>query len=287
MNRAQFLNALVIAKQSGMKVHKRLPRAAEPLAQQRRYAKRLKRRVLESAMALVRELLVPKLEALAETTSKVGYTKPVVDADEDLGEIMDEISARYFEKWTRKEFNKIVRPVAVEVADFEAKQLNKQLSVAIGDFISVDVVGSEPWLPAAVADFTRENVALIRTIPEQFFSDLEKHLSREIADGARWEDLAATIEERYGVSEARAELIARDQVGKFNGDLNRTRQKELGIDKFVWRTMGDERVREDHQEYNGKTYTWEDAPEGGPGEPVQCRCWAEPDLQSVFGEAET
>lgn len=285
MNRAQFVNALHLARARGHKPAK-LPRQAEPLAQQRRYAKRIKRRVLESAMALVRALLVPELERLAESTSKVGHAKPTTDAAkaDDLGDIIDEVSQRYFDQWTRREFSKVVRPVAVEVADFEAVQLNKQLSAALGEALSVDVVGNEPWLNDAIANFTRENVALIRTIPEQFFSDLEKNLSKEIADGARWEDLAAAVEDRYSVSESRAELIARDQVSKFNGDLNRTRQTELGVDRFIWRTMGDERVREEHQQYNGNTYEWSDAPEGGPGEPIQCRCYAEPDVASALAD---
>lgn len=281
MLRGEFQNRTAIARAHGVK--RAMPRQAEPLAQQRRYAKRIKRRVLEAAMVLVRELLIPHLEALAEQGSKVATTK-VTDAKEiDLGEIMDEISDRYFETWTRKEFVKVVRPVAVEVADFEAQQLNKQLSAALGEAISLDIVGSEPWLQGAIADFTRENVALLKSIPEQFFTDLEKSLSASIADGARWEDMAAEVEERYGVAESRAELIARDQVGKFNGDLNRTRQTDLGITRFVWRTMGDERVRDEHVERNGVSYEWNDPPEGEtPGEPIQCRCYAEPDIASAL-----
>lgn len=283
MTRGEFAALLAIARARGA-IPKRLPRQAEPLAQQRRYAKRIKRRVLESAMSLVRELLVPELERLAETTSKVGHSKPIADAAkiEDLGDILDEIGKRYFDQWTRREFVKLVRPVSVEVADFQAAQLNKQLSAALGESISADVVGNEPWLLDAIAGFTRENVALIRSIPEQFFSELEKKLSAEIADGARWEDLAAAVEDRYAVSETRAELIARDQVSKWQGDLARVRQTDLGITRYVWRTMGDERVRDEHQDYNGESREWSDSPT--PGEEIQCRCYAEPDVLSALGD---
>lgn len=289
MTRGAFANAVAVAKTFGTLHKSRLSRQAEPLAQQRRYAKRLKRRVLDDAMRLVRELLVPELERLAEQGSKVAATKPITDAGktEDLGDIIDEISNVYFDKWTRREFVKVVRPVAVEVEQFEAAALNGTLMEALGAALTTDVVGNEPWLQGAIADFTRENVALIKTIPEQFFSELEKTLSREIADGARWEDLAAAVEERYSVSESRAEVIARDQVSKFNGDLARTRQQELGVDRFVWRTMGDERVREEHAVLNGNTYSWEDPPDGGPGEAIMCRCYSEPDVLSALGDDET
>lgn len=285
MLRGEFTARLAIARARGTLKTKGLPRQAEPLAIQRAYAKRIKRRVLESAMALVRTQLVPKLEKLAEGTSKVGHSKPTTDAgDDELGDIIDEMAREYWETWTRKEFSKVVRPIASETADFNATQLNKQLSAALGEANSVDVVGAEPWLAKSVEVFTRENVALIKSVPAQFFSELEKSLSKEIADGARWEELAAIVEERYSVSESRAELIARDQVGKFNGDLARVRQTELGVSRFIWRTMGDERVREDHQAYNGNSYEWSEAPEGGPGEPIQCRCYSEPDIASALGD---
>lgn len=289
---------VAFARARGVKV-RRLPRAAEPLAIQARYFRRIKARVLEDAMRLVREKLVPHLEELAGNASKIAATKPtadgyaddmlnaVHDAERELGDILDEISDTYFDKWTNREFSKVVRPVADETARFEAGQLNKQLSAAIGERMALNIVGDEPWLQKAVDDFVRENVALLKSIPTTFFDELEKSLSREIADGSRWEDLAETIEERYSVSESKAELIARDQVGKFNGDLNRTRQTSLGIKKFTWRTMGDERVRDDHVARNGVTYEWSDPPEGEtPGEPIQCRCWAEGDVMSALEDTE-
>ena len=292
MTRGLFQNLVAVAHARGHKP-KRLPRQAEPIAIRARYLRRIKARVLEYAMKLVREQLVPHLEELAANSSGIGA--PVADAmsDKELGEILDEIKSDYFDKWTRREFGKVVRPVADEVARFQAGQLNKQLSAAIGERISLDIVGNEPWLQAAVDDFVKENVALIKSIPEQFFAELEKTLSRDIADGARWEDLAETIQERYDVSESRAELIARDQVGKFNGDLAKERQTDLGVGAFIWRTMGDERVRTDetagddlgHVERNGTTYKWSDPPEGEiPGQPIQCRCYAEPDVFSALAD---
>jgi len=265
----------------------RMPRAPEPVALKRMYATRLKTRVLEDAIALVREKLVPKLEALAERASRVATTDAMRTDADDVGDIVDEISDQYFEKWTRREFGKVVRTVGQDTAKFQAKSLNKQLGSALADGGTVDVVGSEPWLGPAIEEFTRENVALIRTLPEVFFSDLEKHIMREVADGARFDRLAEIIQERYDVAESRAELIARDQVSKFQGDLNRVRQRDLGIEKFVWRSMGDERVRDEHVDRNGQTYEWDKPPEGEtPGEPVACRCYAEPDLTGLLEDTE-
>ena len=275
MNRGSF-KALVQANESRAR-GLRLPRMATPTAQARRYSRALKGRLLAEAFALVRARLVPKLEALAEKASKVAVTART-DADE-IGNALDEIQAEFLTKWTRRRMASLVTPIAEEIERFHGAQLNRTLRAAVG----VDVVGSEPWLEGSIDEFTAENVGLIKSIPTRFFDDLETHLKRELADGARWEELAGIVEERYGVAQSRADLIARDQTGKFFGDLNRVRQGDLGIDRFTWRTVRDNRVRAEHEERDGEIYTWQAPPDGEtPGEPVLCRCYAEPDLSVLL-----
>lgn len=195
----------------------------------------------------------------------------------NIGEKIDALRAEFDERFSRRKLGALVEPFAQQTADFQAVQLNAQLREAV----AVDVVGGEPWLARAATEFTRENVALIRTIPERFFGEIETLVMREAADGARWETLVDGIEERYDVSRSRSKIIARDQVGKFYGDLNRVRQTDLGITRFVWRTVRDNRVRPEHADIDGQSFEWGSAPDGGPGEAVLCRCYADPDLSSV------
>jgi SPP1 gp7 family putative phage head morphogenesis protein len=270
-----------------MRLKARTPRVGEPIALQSNYFHRLNI-MREDLIGSVREFVVPRLEEIASNASRIA-----TDAEGDppnVGDELDRARRQFEDRWPRERMVKIVEPIAREVPRFHARNLNRQLSSAIGQGLSLDIVGNEDWIKRAVAEFTAENVALIKSIPDVFFSDLERRLTRAIADGSRWEDLAATIEDRYDVTEARARLIAKDQINKLVGDLNRLRQQDLGIEEFIWRTMGDERVRTDktagpdmgHVERNGKQYSWDDPPEGEtPGEPVNCRCYAEPVIPDV------
>ena len=46
---------------------------------------------------------------------------------------------------------------------------------------------------------------------------------------------------------------------------------------YVWRSAGDDKVRDSHAERNGQLFAWADPPAGGhPGTEPNCRCWAEP-----------
>lgn len=47
--------------------------------------------------------------------------------------------------------------------------------------------------------------------------------------------------------------------------------------RYVWRTVGDGKVREGHASKEGHVFRWSDLEDGAhPGEDYNCRCWAEP-----------
>jgi hypothetical protein len=55
---------------------------------------------------------------------------------------------------------------------------------------------------------------------------------------------------------------------------------------YIWRTVGDDKVRGAHKEYEGMLRAWRDAPD--PGEDYNCRCWAEavePDDPRLYPDA--
>lgn len=127
-------------------------------------------------------------------------------------------------------------------------------------------------------------------------TDLVVNAQREYADGVveiftdpknfgrRVEDLAAELQERTLVSQSRAELIARDQTLKTLGSLNETRQRAAGVTQYIWCTSGDGAVRPEHEDREGRIFTWDDPPEGGhPGEDFQCRCSATPVIDEAEG----
>jgi SPP1 gp7 family putative phage head morphogenesis protein len=134
-----------------------------------------------------------------------------------------------------------------------------------------------------VGRWVHENVALIQTIPTQYLDQVERAVHSGFRTSERAEDIEERILELGETTDARAKLIARDQVSKLTADVSKRRQQNLGADSYVWRTSGDERVRPGHRARNGKVYAWDDPPgdpedpaEGGhPGEAIQCRCYAE------------
>jgi SPP1 gp7 family putative phage head morphogenesis protein len=192
------------------------------------------------------------------------------DAD-PVSAAFDAAKKRVAEKYTRDSVDALVRPVAKATSTQQRRGLARQLGAEIAKGIK------DKFLPRVVEAFARENVALITSLPTEFFARTEKMVAKGLGDGVRAEELSQQLQDELGVVASRADLIARDQISKLAGDLNRERQTELGIEEFVWRTVGDERVRSEHADYNGQTYSWAALPpDGAPGEAINCRCYADP-----------
>lgn len=83
------------------------------------------------------------------------------------------------------------------------------------------------------------------------------------------------------ISPAEARMLkAKGGAGTVNPRTGLLEFYVAGKDKdggqYIWRTQGDRKVRSSHAERNGKTFSWDDPPEGGhPGEAPNCRCSAE------------
>lgn len=130
-----------------------------------------------------------------------------------------------------------------------------------------------------------ENLELIKNVNVEQLQKIKALMYRSVRDGARSSDITQAIAKIMNSSVNRAALIARDQTLKLNGQLDRIKNVNAGITHYIWRTSKDERVRSSHQHREGKRYSWKSGPPGGqhPGQDIQCRCTAEPDLDTLLG----
>jgi len=121
------------------------------------------------------------------------------------------------------------------------------------------------------------------SIPKLHFERLEILVQDAVHSGLRREDLQRQLSQLDGVSARRAEVIARDQINKYNGKMTQWRAKHIGITHYFWRSVGDESVRPEHVARNGKRFAYSEPPgDGPPGQPIQCRCYADPDLEAAI-----
>lgn len=131
----------------------------------------------------------------------------------------------------------------------------------------------EPDLKWLINGWSRDIAERVKGITTEQITKLQTILSE---GGARHaETIARDIEEQLGVTENRANFIARDSIGTLNSQVTRYRLEAAKIRYYVWTSMRDDRVREKHEELDGEVFDVDgegDPEEGHPGEPPNCRC---------------
>lgn len=123
-------------------------------------------------------------------------------------------------------------------------------------------------------------VRLIVGLESRHFADVERLIAAAVTEGKSTRTVTKVLQTRLQVSRRRANLIARNEIGNLNADITRSRMKDLGIRRFRWVTSADERVRPLHEEIDGQIFDYPNGhpTEGIPGQPINCRCTAEPIL---------
>jgi SPP1 gp7 family putative phage head morphogenesis protein len=198
------------------------------------------------------------------------------------------MAARLVRELTKR-FTALFTDKAGGLAEAWAHGISKQAAVGLqgslkkasgGVTLRTDVVSG------AVADVVkasiRSNVALIRSIPREYFLEIEGEVMRSIQSGRGMADLQPFLEKRGNITKKRAALIARDQTSKATTAINRARMQGLGVRKFKWlHSGGGKEPRPLHKNVlNGNVYSMDDPPviddrtgeRGFPGQLINCRC---------------
>jgi SPP1 gp7 family putative phage head morphogenesis protein len=232
--------------------------------------------------------LKPLLDVLADLTRDLErewpQPEPVrTDAERDIERLIARTSERFAKAIRAQSVTPIASKYAEATSDFQRAQLAKQARAAV----SIDVrklSGVDRNVPRQIAQFAETNAQLITGLGQRMADDIAEIVEEGVVSGSRWETIAKRLEHVGGVTESRAALIARDQVGKLYADINRQRQGNLGVTRYVWRTVRDNRVREEHESLDGESFDWgAPPPDGHPGEAVNCRCYADPDFSDLLG----
>lgn len=193
----------------------------------------------------------------------------------------------------KRKWDGIFNKKAAEIADKFVSQTDLAAQRNLDDSLKTLSGGltiKTPDMPGEMKErltaATAENVALIKTIPEQFHRRIEGAALRSVSypgEGAK--TLLDEIRQTGTVTEKRAQFIAVDQSRKITTASNYERMKSAGIRKAVWHhSAGSAEPRELHLRLDGQTFDLDNPPvidektgqRGLPGTLPNCKCFWTP-----------
>jgi uncharacterized protein with gpF-like domain len=141
-----------------------------------------------------------------------------------------------------------VSKVGNDVDDLNTNQWDKFVKEETGVNLSIFNNASKEF----VQEWIDTNSIYLASLPEEYSNKIFQLVSEGVQSGVSRTVIATQINNEgkkfRGVfgednTQRRSERIARDQVGKLNSALSRSRMKQAKLDIYKWSTAGDERVR--------------------------------------------
>lgn len=266
----------------------------EPTALAREY-QRLINEVIAEYEKATNEVLLPVIEyAINQNKLELGRFDSWVD---DIDSALNTVISLTIDR--TRYIDAAMLSMASKLGEFNQSQFKKITDATLG----VNVALNEPWLDDELKAWSKQNVRLVKSVPDQEHTQISRIALEGVRSGKPVREIQAEIAERHKISKGRAKTIARTETGKLNGELTKRRQQEIGIETYFWRTSRDDAVRVSHQVMNGLLCRWDDdtvySDDGGatwnkrssiggyigrPGEDFNCRCGAESNTQELLSK---
>lgn len=229
---------------------------------------------LESAVAQMHRSVMADLPATYKREMK---RAPIVTlaADASAPRVLQDAVRALSRRWLKK-FDKL----AWKLSNWFAQSVEKRSSAGLKESLRTAgfTVRFKPSramndaFQAVVAD----NVALIKSVPEQYLKSVEGAVMRSVMAGRDLASLVDELTDIEGITRRRAKLIARTQNNQATALMTRVRQLEAGITRARWlHSAGGKTPRPEHVAFSGQTYdiaTGADVEGRWPGVAINCRC---------------
>ena len=229
--------------------------------------------------------LLTLLEGLDEAHQEIVEAYGDGEHREDSGQRWDQsaavrraqrqVRARYERRFRARERARLAEGAAAAVEQFTAASQASAVPVVGGQ--AGLAYEDTPEVRARAQEFAEANVQLIGNIPEKHFDRIAELVEQAYAEWWTKANLAHHLQFETGITRRRAAFIARNEIESLAGKMAQARQTAAGVSEYIWRTVGDDRVRPAHAARDGKRFAWGNPPTGGhPGEDFNCRCVAVP-----------
>ena len=229
----------------------------------------------------IEESLTPQIKNLAPEYTADSWVDVITSSLKSLRE-----------RWSNDRFNRWAEGVAQSFIQAINLQNQKQFANQFKSF-GIDIFSSNKTVNDYLQASVENNVSLIKSIPDQYLSQVESIVLSNMRSGLRPSAIEKQLTDQFGVTKRRARVIARDQSSKASNGLAKKRMESSGIVYFQWIDSSDNRVRSRHKAiankltaYGKGVYRLDTLPLNDTGVPIacgddyQCRCVARPVLKS-------
>ena len=186
-------------------------------------------------------------------------------------------SSKLIKQFDNKRIDALVKSVLGKVNKRNRSELYSRVEKAIG--LSTTELTATEGLTADINALNLETAQWVKKLRDETLELYTANTLQAMTQGSSLEEILSQFDGMVEKRKNHAKFTARNQIGNFNSITTKLRAQNLGIEKAIWRTSKDERVRKCHERREGKEfelgkglYSSCDGQWLLPGVDYQCRC---------------
>lgn len=191
--------------------------------------------------------------------------------------LSNRVKRKLLRRFDNKRINQLSKKVLSGVNDSNRKALYSKVENAIG-INTKELIATEGLKADTNARYI-ETSLWAEKLRDDSLTEWTNNTIRQMSEGKSITEILAEFDGMEEKRKNHAHFVARQQVVTFNSLMTKTRAQNIGIQKAIWKTSEDERVRPCHRVRNNKEF---DLSEGLyascdgktllPGIDYGCRC---------------
>jgi len=245
-------------------------------------------RTYSKAITRLGRLAIPEIKRAYENSATITEFKLAINRLYDIQ--IDKIAAKAVQKPITKE--------VAGVSKWATSTIKKSIKVLRGinkasAIEAIDIASNSELYKNFVGNTIKKNILLVESLGSEYIDGISQAAIDTYTKGGSIKELSQTLLEHTDGNIKKAKFWARDQVGNAFAEFTKEQQSSAGFANYIWRTVGDNAVRETHSELEGRVFSWtRGAAYTGlltkpgaahPGEDYNCRCYPEPTREEVTG----
>lgn len=179
--------------------------------------------------------LIDEMNASVSYFLKASYraNEPRIAQDETPADILRRTMKQLSSRWLKK-FDKASEQMAEWFAQSVEKRSTEQMKKILREGGLTVPFEMTPAMRDIKDATINQNVALIKSIPQQYLSEVEGMVQRSVQTGRDMGQLSDDLQKRFGITKRRAAFISRTQNEMATSAFNKARLMEVGIEECVW-----------------------------------------------------
>jgi SPP1 gp7 family putative phage head morphogenesis protein len=189
----------------------------------------------------------------------------------------ERVRRKLLKQYDDKRLEKLAKKYTGKVNNRNRSEFYRRIEKSVG--IGRDELEATEGLTYQINAYQLETYQWLRKMRDDTLQQWTSETLRQMAEGNSLPDILSQFDGMVEKRKGHAKMVARTQISTFNSLTTKARARNLGIEKAVWVTAQDERVRPSHVARGGKEFVLSEGSYSSidgktllPGTDYNCRC---------------